>query len=106
MTPTAGLPFTCPSDGCPLRPFVEVRVSLGYTIRLHGCRFCNFNYVVGVASDPTGKTRPVGQWAYKKDTGEYILVQESGRNPPGWLDAAAAALSDSTAGINPAAREE
>ena len=65
---------------------------VNYTIRLLGCRYCNFNIVVAVAEDPTGRTRPVAQWGYAPDAGMYFLAAEHGPNPPGWLDAVTVAL--------------
>lgn len=82
---------SCPFDGCPLRPFASVPAP-GYTIALHGCRFCDFNCVVAVATDPTGKVRPVAQWARDADSGIYVLTKEFDRPPPAWLQLACAAL--------------
>jgi hypothetical protein len=83
--------YTCPSDGCRLRPFAVVPVGLGFTVRLLGCRYCNFD-LVGAAEDANGRVRPVARWGYNPDAGLYRLVAEYGPNSPGWLDASAAAL--------------
>ncbi|HJZ57648.1 MAG TPA: hypothetical protein VKE74_21960 [Gemmataceae bacterium] len=109
MFRSAKLVYNCPSDSCPLRPFAAVRAGLGCTIRLHGCRYCNFNHVVAIAEEPGGKLRPVAQWSYSQEAGMYLLAAEHGPNPPGWLDAIANALpqrslpcpTPSTAGPSP-----
>jgi hypothetical protein len=83
---------TCPSDGCPLKPFKKVRAPHGYTLALHGCRFCNFDHVVVVAGDSTGRTRLVAQWSIDSASGVYILAKEYGPNPPTWLELTCSAL--------------
>src|SRR5688572_27105385 len=92
MLPTDAV-ASCPSDGCPLRAFDTVKAPLGFVIELHGCRYCNFNYVVAVARDASGHTRPVGQWSVDPAGGRYVLAREYSRTPPGWLELVCAALS-------------
>ena len=82
----------CPYDACPLRPFRRVQAPPGCTIALHGCRFCNFNFVVAVATDASGDNRLVGQWSVSPTSGQYVIVKEYGPNPPAWLDIVRAAL--------------
>src|SRR4051794_33700027 len=82
----------CPFDGCPMRPFKLVKAPPGWTIALHGCRFCNFNRVVAVAGDAGGRRRMVAEWSVDPASGLYILVKEYGHNPPAWLDLTCAAL--------------
>jgi hypothetical protein len=82
---------SCPNDGCPLVPFAAVKAPLGYTIALHGCRYCNFDHVVAVATDATGRTRPVARWSYDADARLYVLV-EYGRSPPRWLELTCSAI--------------
>ena len=91
MLPTDAV-ASCPYDGCPLRPFEAVKAPLGYTIALYGCRDCNFNYVVAVARDASGHTRPVAQWSLEPTSGLYVLVKEYDRTPPAWLELTRAAL--------------
>jgi hypothetical protein len=82
----------CPFDACPMKPFARVKVSLGYTVALHGCRFCNFNHVIAIASDENGSTRMVAQWSFDVGSGLYVLAKEYGTNPPDWLEFTCAAL--------------
>jgi len=79
-------------DGCPLRPFASRKASHGFTISLFGRRFCNYDRVLAVASDADGNTRLVATWSVDPTSGLYILRQEHGRNPPGWLDLTCSAL--------------
>jgi hypothetical protein len=87
---------TCPYDACPLQPFAAVKVGLGWTITLHGCHYCDFNHVVGVAADVAGRSRLVAVWGYKPDERRYVLAEEHGHNPPDWLDLADSALPKRT----------
>lgn len=92
MTLGARLVPRCPFAGCPMRPFKQVKTGHGWTISLCGCRFCNFNYVVALASDNTGRTRPVAQWSFGTASGLYVLAKEYGTHPPEWIDLTCAAL--------------
>ena len=60
MLPTDAV-ASCPSDGCPLKPFKFVKAPLGYTLALHGCRFCNFDHVVVMGSMAVG-WNDLGSW--------------------------------------------
>ncbi len=91
MRPRESLP-NCPYDGCPLKPFARMKAPRGCTIALHGCRFCNFNFVVAVATDASRGNRLVGQWSVSPTSGQYVIVKEYGPNPPAWLDIVRAAL--------------
>ena len=88
---------SCPYDGCPLRPFKTVKAPFGYRIALHGCRYCDFNFVVAVAHDEGDALeirREVAQWSVDPASGSYVLVKEYGRNPPGWLELVCSALPE------------
>ena len=83
---------SCPNDGCALQPFKTVKAPPGYTLALHGCRFCNFDHIIAVATDASGDVRPVARWAIDSESGLYVLVEEYGRTPPTWLELTCAAL--------------
>jgi hypothetical protein len=84
----------CPFDSCPLPAFAVVKAPPGCTIALHGCRYCDFNYVLAVATDTCGNRRLIAQWSYNTDSGLYLLVKEYGPNPPGWIDLTCSALPE------------
>lgn len=81
----------CPYDTCPMTPFAKVKATHGFTIALHGCRYCNFNLVIAVASDANGKERRVAQWHPSSELQLYILDREYGHNPS-WFALACSAL--------------
>ena len=54
--------ISCPSEGCRLLPFAVAKATMGYTIRLLGCRYCNYDLVVAVAEDAEGNVLLVAQW--------------------------------------------
>jgi hypothetical protein len=75
-----------------MRQFRQVKAPPGCTIALHGCRYCNFDCVFAIASDATGANRVVGRWGVSPTSGQYVLTEECGPNPPAWLDLIRAAL--------------
>jgi hypothetical protein len=68
------------------------KASHGWKISLHGCWFCNFDHVRAVASDESGRVRPVADWTVDPASGLYVLWKEHGPNPPGWLELTCSAL--------------
>ena len=82
----------CPNDACPLTVCAKVGATFGWTIRLYGCVYCDFDRVYALAHDAEGNTRAVAGWRYDREAGLYVLTSESPNNPPGWLELTCAAL--------------